>query len=443
MEWLLPTAVIALLIAFNGLFVAAEFAIIGAPRAPIEQLAKHGDPRARRVLAILKDPRQQDRFIATAQLGITLSSLGLGMYGEHVLAEWLGAVLELEPTGVAQWLGVHALASAVAVATLTYFHIVLGEMVPKSLALMRAQSTVLSVIGPMLWLKRATFPLVVALNGIGVGILRLLGVERRLTAGHYHSSEELEAIVSESEKSGALDPEAGQILRDLLAFRRRTLGEVMVPRVQVTGLPLGASPEEVMNVVRESPRNRYPVYEGSLDNIVGIIHMKQVLRLLVSGRPLQRSDVHVTAYLPETVRLDAVLNAMRSAHTHMVVVIDEYGGTAGIATIEDLGEEVVGEIGDEEEGAGAWRDESDRLHVRGDWRLDEVGEELGLELAHDEVDTLGGLVLHLLERAPLAGDSVTWHDLQITVLGVDGHAVGECVVTTIHPEPGPELDREA
>ncbi|NLO79748.1 MAG: HlyC/CorC family transporter [Xanthomonadaceae bacterium] len=427
MSWLIPTLVILALIALNGLFVAAEFAIISAPRTAIERRAQDGEKSAQRVLAIIQDPLRQDRYIATAQLGITFASLALGMYGEQTLARGLASLLE--PVSLPQWIGVHAIASVVAIGVLTYLHIVLGEMVPKSLALICAEQTVLWISQPMLWLKRLGYPLVVALNGLGIGVLRLMGIERRLTSGHYHSTEELEMIVEESEQSGVLDPEAGQILRDLLAFRERTLGEVMVPRVQVTGLPLGARPEEIAAVIRQSARTRYPVYEGSLDNIVGIIHIKELLRLLVSGRPISREDVHVTAFLPETARLDAALNAMRSARTHMVVVIDEYGGTAGIATIEDLGEEVVGEIGEDGEGSEALFDAEGRLYVAGDWRLDEVGEELGIELEHPEVDSIGGLVLLLLEREPQVGDSVRYAGLQITVLTVEGHAVGQCVVS--------------
>lgn len=432
MDWLTPILVSAILIALNGMFVAAEFAIIGVPRASIERRAQAGERRAQEVLSILQDPRRQDRYIATAQLGITLSSLGLGMYGEHMLAQ--GVALLLEPVSLPQWIGVHTLASALAITLLTYFHIVLGEMVPKSLALMRAESTALWITRPMLWLKAASYPLVVTLNGIGNGILRLLGIERRLSAGHYHTADELETIVEESEQSGVLDPEAGQILRDLLAFRERTLGEVMVPRVQVIGLPLGVRPDDLAAVIRHSARTRYPVYEDSLDNIIGIIHIKEALRLLVSGRPILREDVHATAFLPETVRLDVVLNAMRSARTHMVVVIDEYGGTAGIATIEDLGEEVVGEIGDEAAPA-AYRDSDGRLFVPGDWRLDEVGEELGVELEHPEVDTLGGLVLYLLEREAMVGDSVEFEGFQIRVLAVEGHAVAQCAITPRRDPP--------
>mgnify|MGYP001470681877 CR=1 FL=1 len=198
MSWLIPTLVILALIALNGLFVAAEFAIISAPRTAIERRAQDGEKSAQRVLAIIQDPLRQDRYIATAQLGITFASLALGMYGEQTLARGLASLLE--PVSLPQWIGVHAIASVVAIGVLTYLHIVLGEMVPKSLALICAEQTVLWISQPMLWLKRLGYPLVVALNGLGIGVLRLMGIERRLTSGHYHSTEELEMIVEESEQ---------------------------------------------------------------------------------------------------------------------------------------------------------------------------------------------------------------------------------------------------
>lgn len=435
MDWLVPTLIIICLIALNGIFVAAEFAIIGAPRTSIERRAHNGEVAAQRVWRILQDPRRQDRYIATCQLGITFASLGLGMYGEHVLAQGLAGILE--PVGLPQWIALHTVASAIAIGLLTYLHIVLGEMVPKSLALMQAEGTVLRVTPLMLALKTIGYPLVVGLNGIGNGVLRLFGVERRLTSGHYHSPEELEAIVEESEQSGVLDAEAGQIMRDLLAFRERTAGEVMVPRVQVIGLPLGARADQIAATIRDHAHTRYPVYEGSLDHIVGVVHIKQLLRLLVSGRPLSRVELHATAFVPHTVRLDTILNAMRGARTHMVVVIDEYGGTAGIATIADLGEEVVGEVADESEEQTVYRDAEGRLHVPGSWRLDEVGEELGIVLEHEEVDTIGGLILYLLEREPEVGDTVAFESMRATVLAVEGHGVKECAIT-VEPPPTSE-----
>lgn len=439
MEWLLSTFIIALLILLNGIFVAAEFAIIGVPRTAIEHRAMAGDPRAARVQAILKDPLRQDRYIATAQLGITLASLGLGMYGEHTISQWL--VGWLEGLGTSRWIAAHTLASILAITILTYFHIVLGEMVPKSLALMHAEGTALWITRPVLWVKSASYPLVIALNGLGNAILRIIGIQRQLTSSHYYSVAELQLIVEESEESGTLNSEAGQMLRGLLEFSERTAEEVMTPRVHVTGIPIGASAEELTTIISHTPHARYPVFEGTLDQVVGFIHIKDVLRLLVVGCSVQQEDVRPLSFVPETAAVDTVLAAMRRVHTHMVIIIDEYGGTAGIVSIEDLCEEVVGEIEEElDTSMTAFVDAQGGLHVPGIWRLDEVSEQLGLsvEISHEEVDTLGGLVLHLLDREPAVGDTLIYGGLQIKVAALEGHGVQWCIVTPLPKVESPD-----
>lgn len=429
---LLPALVIIALILLNGLFVAAEFAILGAPRAGIERRAAEGDPAARTVQDILHDPRRQDRYIATAQLGITLASLGLGMYGEHALAEWLALRLEGAGllSGLSGWVAAHSLASALAVGALTYLHIVVGEMVPKSIALMHAERTVLRVTRPMLWLKVAAFPLVVALNGLGNGILRLLGVERQLSASHYLTTDELQFIVQESQEGGQLRAESGRVLRELFEFAELSAREVMVPRVHVRGLPLGAAPEELAELIGTDTHTRYPVFEGSLDRIAGVVHIKDLLRLLSEGRPLTPEEVREAAFLPETAELDRVIEAMRQARTQLVVVMDEHGGTTGIITIEDLCDEIVGQIEEDEDDVPEILLAPDgRLHVAGTVRVEEVGERLGLALEHEEVDTVSGLVLALLGRPPKPGDAVLWEGLRFEVEAVEGHGVERCIVT--------------
>jgi CBS domain containing-hemolysin-like protein len=435
MEWLIPAIIIVLLILLNGIFVAAEFAIIGVPRAAIERRVTAGEPNAILVQAILRDPLRQDRYIATAQLGITLASLGLGMYGEQVLAQWLAGWLE--ELGTSRWIAAHTLASILAIAILTYFHIVLGEMVPKSLALMHAEGTALWITRPVLWAKFASYPLVIALNGLGNAILRVIGTERQLTSSHYYTVSELQLIVEESEESGTLNSEAGQMLRELLDFSKRTAEEVMTPRVHVTGIPIGASPDQLTTIISQAHHARYPVFDGTLDQIVGLIHIKDVLRLLVAGCSVQQEDIRPLSFVPETATVDSVLAAMRRAHTHMVVIIDEYGGTSGIVSIEDLCEEVVGEIEEETDVSLApFVDNQGGLHVPGIWRLDEVSEELGLstELSHEEVDTLGGLVLHLLDREPTVGDTVTYEGIRIKIAALEGHGVQWCVLTPVPQE---------
>ena len=348
MEALVVIAVIFLLVVANGLFVAAEFAIVGAPRASIEHQAAQGNRLAQRVARILEDPRRQDRYIATTQVGISVASLGLGMYGEHVLAQWIA--LQLEPFDDNRWIAAHAMASVIAVSMLTYLHIVIGEMVPKALALQRAEHTVLYVSPIILGIQTALLPVVVGLNGIGNGLLRLIGVRRQeVDTERYHTTEELQYIIEESQEGGMLRGESGQILRELFEFGDLTAGEVMVPRVALTGIEVGTSADELGEIVRRSPHTRYPIYVDDLDHIIGSFHIKNALRHLVSGKPVTAEDARPLPYVPRPTPLDELLAAMRRHRAQMAVVMDQHGGTAGLVTMEDLFEEVVGDI---EEGQG-------------------------------------------------------------------------------------------
>ena len=274
--------IITALILLNGIFVAAEFAIVGAPRAAIDDKAQKGNRLARAVQRVLEDPKQQDRYIATAQLGITVASLGLGMYGEHVIAD--GIYERLGRHGLPQWLASHGVASTVAVAILTYFHIVVGEMVPKSVALQRAEQMALWITPPMLWIRNALFPFVLSLNALGNLVLKMLGVNRQAqNADQYYTPEELQLVVQESEDLGVIRAESGQMLQDLFEFGDLTAGEAMVPRVRVVGIPLGTTPDEIRQLLGKAPHTRYPVYEGDLDHIIGMVHIKDLLRVLQRG----------------------------------------------------------------------------------------------------------------------------------------------------------------
>ncbi len=423
-----PLLIVAGLILLNGIFVAAEFAIVGAPRAAIERRAATGNRLARAVQAVLENPRQQDRYIATAQLGITVASLGLGMYGEHVLADRLFGLLG--GTGLPQWLISHGVASVLAVAILTYFHIVVGEMVPKSLALQHAERMVLWITPPMIWTRNTLYPFVIGLNAVGNLVLTIFGVDRQEhNPDQYYTPEELQFIVQESEDLGALRAESGQMLQELFAFGDRTAGEVMVPRVRVTGLPLGTLPAQVRELLGRAPHTRYPVYESDLDHILGMVHIKDLLGVLLRNEAIARTDVRPLPLVPETAELDSVLSTMRRERTQMVIVLDEHGGTAGVVTLQDLFEEVVGDI---EEGPAeppdVYRDVENRLRVPGTMRIDELGQEFGLELEHEEVDSVSGLVLTLLGRPPNVGDTVRYDRLVFTVTAVIGHGVEECAV---------------
>jgi CBS domain containing-hemolysin-like protein len=422
--------IISLLILVNGFFVAAEFALVGAPRAVIERKASEGHRAARLLQRILREPRLQDRYFATAQIGITLASLGLGMYGEHTVARWIYRTLQ--SLDVPSWIAAHGGASVLAVGILTCFHIVLGELVPKSLALQYADRSALWVAGPMSCAKMAFYPLVVAFTAMGNAILRLIHVERQLSSGHFVTPEELGYLIKESQAEGALREGSGKILRDLLSFGDLSAAEVMVPRVKMVGIPLDASSDEIREIVRSSRHSRYPVFQGDLDHIRGMVHIKDLLKLVIEGGSLSRSILRSIPYVPETSRLEAVLAAMRRRRTHLAVVMDEFGGTAGLLVIEDLFAEVVGHIDHDAGGLQeAYRDGEGLLHVSGTIRLDEVGEHLARTLEHDEVFTVSGLVLALLDRRPRVGDSVVYDGIRFQVTTVKGHGVGECIVTPL------------
>lgn len=440
MDNLLAIVIISVLILLNGLFVAAEFAIVAAPRMALERRARAGHRLAAAVVAVLSDPRRQDQFIATAQVGITLASLGLGMYGEHVVAAWFATAFE--SLGAHRYIAAHAVASVLSVVVLTYFHIVVGEMVPKSLALQQAERTVLWV-APLMRIVRLCFhPLVVGLNLVGNGILALLGMSRQ-TPSHerYYSPEELQLVVQESAEAGLLPSEARGLVSGIFEFGERTASEVMVPRVRVTGLRVGVSPEEVEEVLRRWPKARYPVYEGDVDNIVGVVHVKDLLRLIVASAPLTADVARPMPVVPETAPLDQVLSTMRTERTHMALVVDEHGGVAGIVTLEDLVEEVVGDIRDDEDEPWEIRtDESGIVRVLGTVRLGALGDRLGTALDHPDVDSVSGLVLTLLGRPARVADAVTFGGYRFEVTALHGFGVAECAVQPLADRPSAATD---
>jgi CBS domain containing-hemolysin-like protein len=425
---LVPLAIITLLILANALFVAAEFAIVGASRTQIEHDAAEGSRLARRVARILESPALQDRYIATTQIGISVASLGLGMYGENVLAGWIEQ--RLLPFEQYRWFAAHTIASVVAVAILTYFHIVLGEVVPKALALQASRHTVLYVSPVITALQVAISPLVSVLNAAGNGLLALLGVKRQGNAGErYHTTEELQLIIRESHEGGLLRGESGRILRELFEFGNLTAGEVMVPRVRLVGIPAGTDLDELRQIIRNNPHTRYPIYSGDFDHIVGSVHIKVLLRHLVANRPVTSRDARPLPYVPSTAPLDQLLAAMRRNRAHMAVVMDEHGGTAGIVTIGDLFEEVVGDIAEGRGRGPVYRDPGGRVLVRGTVRLSTAGDALGVTLEHAEVQSIGGLVLSLLGRPAMVGDAVVYRGVRLEVTATSGLGVAEVAMS--------------
>jgi CBS domain containing-hemolysin-like protein len=281
-------------------------------------------------------------------------------------------------------------------------------------------------------LQFAAFPLIVVLNGIGNGLLRLVGVDREASqADHHRTPEDLAFLVQEARAGGLLRSDAAKVVSELLEFGELTAGEVMVPRVRVSGIAVGATNRELHGALRDHPHTRFPVYEGSLDRIVGMVHVKDLMRRPSDRAGLSADETRPVPFVPATARMEQVMGAMRAARAQLAVVMDEHGGTAGIITVEDLFEEVVGDVGDDVAHAQPIARDGAGLRVAGTMRLDDLGAELGVPVEHDEVDTVSGLVLALLSRTPVVGDRVEHAGMALEVLAVAGRGVAEARATVV------------
>lgn len=438
MEYLVLAAVVLVLVLLNGVFVAAEFALLSVPPTQLERLAKE-HKWAARMLHTLQDTRSQDRYIAVAQVGISLASLGLGMYGEHALADALVHEFHMEGPMA------HGLATAIALAVLTYLHIVVGEMVPKSMALMHPLVTARWLELPMTICGWILGPLVWILNHLGNLVLRVLGLPVSQELSLVYSPEELRLVFEESHEEGLLQGEQHEWLQSLLDLRERSVRQVMVARTRVVGLPVEAGFAEAMELVRDEGYTRYPVYEKDLDHIVGVVHVRDLYGAARRGtRDVTMRDLmRLMPYLPESMHLDQVLERMRAEKAHLAVVVDEHGGTGGIVTLEDLVEEIFGEVFDEfdvEEGEPIAELGSDEWSVEGDVLLEDLSETLDRELQREEIETVSGLVLDLLQRPPVVGDRVEWQGVSFEVEEVADMAALRCRVRRgPAPEPPPPV----
>lgn len=442
MAILVPVLISGILILVNGLFVAAEFAIIGVRKTRVARLSGQGNRTATRVLDILNDPIRQDRYISTAQLGITLASLGLGMYAEEAFAELLLGPLEVllhldEATA-------HGIAAAMALSLLTSLHVVIGEMVPKSLALHYAEPTVLGISNPMRVSQTLFLPAVWLLNGIGAGILKLLGVP--LVEGHarLHSPEELQMIIDDSFQGGQLDQAEKEMLTRVFGFGEHKAYQVMVHRTRVEAYPVDIEERELLAALTGSRHSRFPIYEGDLDHVVGILHLKDLVRQQVH-HPQEfdlRALLRRAPVVPEHVSAESLVARFRRLQIHMAVVLDEFGGMAGIVTLEDLVEEVVGEVQDEFdlELPPVHQVKPGEYLLRGDLTIDDLKEIAFLADDLPDVHSVGGLIVAILGTMPQVGDRVRFSGHELVVESTSGRAVSRARLLLPGDRSGEELD---
>jgi CBS domain containing-hemolysin-like protein len=418
-----------ILLLLNALFVAAEFSLVSVPRTTVDRYAAKGNSMAKVIGSILHDPHRQDQYLATSQLGITIASLGLGMYGEHAMTKGIEELFEISGLSVLVIGMAGIISSTLAVTVLSYFHIVLGETVPKSIGIRYPEKIVFILTPFMLAIKKLLYPLVFCLDVLTTGILNLIGIKRQVVISeHCHTTEELEFIIKESQEGGLLKKESGHVIEELFEFNELTAGEVMVPRVSIKGIEAGTDYKELAKLIKETPFTRYPVYKDDLDHIAGMIHIKDILKLLIKKSALTEEYIRPILYLPKTLHLDQIFAKMKKERIQMVIAMDEHGGTSGLVTIDDLFEEVVGQIEEKPEHNDIYLDVNGILHVSGTVRVEEVGEWLDLVLEHNDVDSVSGLVLTLLGRPPKVEDTVIYNKVKFQVTEIEGHGVKECIV---------------
>jgi putative hemolysin len=436
--------ILILLTFLEGFFVAGEIALVSIRRSRVEQLVDEGSSGARRVRRLLEEP---GRFLAVSQLGLTVIGFFASAYAAVSLVEGFAKVLAstgLDPNTA------ETIALIVVTIILALFTIIFAELVPKTLALANTERFAIALSLPIEFLARALGPLIKLLTGVTAWIAKLFGAnvsnEAQITA------EELRLIVERGGEQGVLEAEEEQMINSIIELGERRLHEVMIPRIAIVSLPASASLDEAIDKVVDEGHSRIPVYEESIDEVVGILYAKDLLPILKAGtapRPTLRSLLRSPVFVPESMTIDDLLHEFQRRKVHIAIVLDEYGGTAGLLTIEDLLEEIVGEIQDEydTEEPMVVRISDDEARVDGRADVDDLAElfdtELGLE-DDDEYDTVGGLIYHRIGGVPSPGDVIEVDGLQLTVETTDGRRVGKVLVVRRRAdedgEPRPDED---
>src|SRR3954465_9159554 len=429
MTLFLELLAVSVLVLLNAFFVAAEYGLVTARRTRIVELHHQGNRPARDVLRITSDP---PRFIAAMQLGVTLTSLAIGALGEQALAHLLDPLMAT------------LLAVILAFLLITFLHVVIGELVPKGIALAHSDSTALAVPGPVRGFFSLLGPLTSVLQRRRAFVLRLLGLEPPGAEGEVHSEAELKMLVSASSERGELEEEESEMLYKVFDFADKEVADVMVPRPQVVALSVDLPAQDCLAAVIDSPHTRYPVYRGSIEDIVGILHVRDLFSALndpglaqVNVEELLR-PAHM---VPETKDLAALLTEFRRTGQHMAIVVDEYGGLEGIVTLEDLLEEIVGEIEDEFDlpDESVERIDDETIHVHGTFPIDDFNEQFHCSLPDEDFHTVAGFVFGQLGRMPEPGDDVSYDRMRFDVLEVEGNRI-EGIAGPFGGRPEPRRD---
>ena len=436
--------VLVLLISVNALYVAAEFALVGVRVTLMEQMAAQGRRLAGRVLPVLRDTARLDRHIAACQIGITLSSLVLGAFGQSTLGialgAWLDATTGLEP------LSAYALSATITLVALTSVQVILGELIPKTLALQFPVATSLHTFLPLSWSVTLFTPFIKLLNGSGTLVLRLFGVRGEASHRHVHSPEEIDLLIRESREGGMLEPRESKRLREALQLAQHKVRQLMVPRRRIFSLHLDTPIEDLLEQTEQSPYTRILVHQGNPDEPVGFIHVKDVAAALARGRELKslRRLVRPLLVLPSSLTLDRALGQLRDQRARIALLVDEYGDVEGLISLDDIIRELLGEISDEFKKTP----ELEPTSLGGDlWRLpgrlpfDETrqwAQSLGWPIeSASRAETRAGWLLEQLDAIPEGRCALRRHGIEFEIESLEGTSISS-VLARLMEAPGEE-----
>lgn len=425
MEFVFQIGLVFFLVLLNGYFVASEFALVAVRRTRVDELARKGNVTAKVLQGALKN---LDNYISATQLGITISSLALGWLGEPAIAHAIEPLFTFLPQdGVV--VTSHIFATIIAFSIITFLHIVLGELAPKSIALQRAEATSLIIVTPLVIFTKVFRPFIWVLNGAGQLVLKMIGLHG--PSGHQlvHSEEEIRMLLSQSALEGAIPSKEVEMVYNVFQLGDTPVKYVMVPRTDVLAFNVAASLKDIVARIERHPHSRFPVYENTIDTVIGFVHVKDIYReLLRKGEAMKLSQLDITRTIisvPEVKKIDAVLQDMRKKRIHLAVVNDEYGGTSGIVTLEDIMESLVGEIEDEfEESVVNIAKQKDGSYiVSGHTLIADFQEKFHLPLKGQGYTTIGGLVFGLLGHEPRIGDTVEIGNLTLKIEEIEGKRI--------------------
>jgi putative hemolysin len=412
MFWITTLLVITILILINSLYVLSEFSTVSSRRSKLSYQAKQGDQTAGAILKIVENRKHLDAYVATCQVGITISSLVLGYYGQAQLTDVISTLFT--GTGLVHQSSAQSISATLILIVLSIFQILIGELVPKNIGIQNPERMAIATYLPMHWSGIILRPLIWILNGSGILIRRTLKIDLSSEHSHIHSPEEIAMLIDESEEGGLIKTEEHRLLSNTLKMREATIRQVMIPRARMLTAPMSMKRIELLKLVADSPYSRIPIYEEDIDKIEGVIHLRDLLCFEENDECWSlRNIVNPAIFIPESMRVKEALHLLQAKRFQVAIVLDEFGGTAGMVTLEDLVEQIFGDLKDEFDAEAAKFQilPNNQIWLHGNMLIDQVNEVLNINLPQDDIDTIGGLILHEIGHVPIANDEVI----------IDGH----------------------